>query len=64
MPRRAPPAHERMVVNASFLIEQGRLNQFDLELDEIAKYHDGIVRFKYTGPLPPHSFVELAMEAA
>jgi hypothetical protein len=59
----APPAHERMAVNASFLVERERLPEFDRHLDEIAEEHGGLIRFKYTGPLPPHSFVELAMEA-
>jgi hypothetical protein len=58
----AAPAHERMAVNASFLVEQDRLKEFDRRLDEIATEHGGMIRFKYTGPLPPHSFVELAME--
>src|SRR5919109_187438 len=60
----APPAHERMAVNASFLVERDRLPEFDRELDRIASAHGGLIRFKYTGPLPPHSFVELAMETA
>ena len=58
-----PPAHERMAVNASFLVERDRLSDFDHEVEEIASEHGGMIRFKYTGPLPPHSFVELAMEA-
>jgi Gas vesicle synthesis protein GvpL/GvpF len=57
------PVHERMVVSASFLVERDRQAKFDLELDEIASENQGMIRFKYTGPLPPHSFVELAMEA-
>lgn len=55
--------HERMAVNASFLLERDRMGEFDRELDKIASEHGGRIRFKYTGPLPPHSFVELSMEA-
>jgi hypothetical protein len=55
--------HERMAVNASFLLERDRLAEFDRALEEIASEHGGRIRFKYTGPLPPHSFVELSMEA-
>jgi hypothetical protein len=58
----APPAHERMAVSASFLVERERLPEFDRDLEEIAAEHGGTIRFRYTGPLPPHSFVELAME--
>jgi hypothetical protein len=56
------PVHERMALNASFLVERGRLKEFDAELDEIATEQRDRMRFKYTGPLAPHSFVELAME--
>ena len=59
----ATPTHERMAVNASFLVERDRLDEFDLALDKIAEERGGMIRFRYTGPLPPHSFVELAMEA-
>jgi Gas vesicle synthesis protein GvpL/GvpF len=57
------PMHERMAVNASFLVDEDRLEEFDAELDRIAESHGGRLRFKATGPLPPHSFVELSLEA-
>jgi Gas vesicle synthesis protein GvpL/GvpF len=53
-------SHERIVFQASFLVEQGRLAEFDRLLDRIADGYGGWIRFKYTGPLPPHSFVRLA----
>jgi hypothetical protein len=56
----AEPAHERVVLQASFLVERARLDQFNAILDQIADGYGGQIRFKYTGPLPPHSFVELA----
>jgi hypothetical protein len=56
----ADPAHERVVLTASFLIDRGRLDAFDRILDAIAAEQAERMRFKYTGPLPPHSFVELA----
>jgi Gas vesicle synthesis protein GvpL/GvpF len=52
--------HERVVVQASFLVERDRLPKFDRIVDDIAGSYGGGIRFKYTGPLPPHSFVELA----
>ena len=57
------PMHERMAVNASFLVDRDRLSAFDDELDRIAAGHGERLRFKATGPLPPHSFVELELEA-
>src|SRR3954449_11595719 len=55
------PVHERMALNASFLIERPAQKKFDSELDRIADQHCGRLRFKYTGPLAPHSFFFLAM---
>lgn len=53
-------AHERIVLQASFLVERDRLARFDHLLEEVARRYGGFIRFKYTGPLPPHSFVQLA----
>lgn len=57
------PAHERVVIQASFLVERERQREFDAILDNVANGYGGQIRFKYTGPLPPHSFVELAQTA-
>jgi hypothetical protein len=54
------PDHERVVLSASFLVDREQLNQFDEALEEVAAGQAGRIRFKLTGPLPPHSFVELA----
>ena len=59
----AEPMHERMAVNASFLVERDQLDAFDRSVDKLGEEEAERVRLKYTGPLPPHSFVELAMEA-
>jgi Gas vesicle synthesis protein GvpL/GvpF len=53
-------AHERVVFQASFLVERDHLRRFDHVLDKVANGYGGWIRFKYTGPLPPHSFVRLA----
>jgi hypothetical protein len=55
-----PPGHERVACSASFLVEVERLKEFDSVLDAFADGQGGRLRFKYTGPLPPHSFVEFA----
>jgi hypothetical protein len=57
------PNHERVVMQASFLVERSRLPAFDSIVDQVAEAYGGKIRFKYTGPLPPHSFVELAERA-
>ena len=54
--------HERMAVNASFLVERDGLSAFDRAVDSLGEEQAGRIRLRYTGPLPPHSFVELTME--
>jgi Gas vesicle synthesis protein GvpL/GvpF len=53
-------AHERIALNASFLVERERIDTFDQQVDRIGRAQAGRLRFKYVGPLPPHSFVRLA----
>ena len=55
----APPAHERVALNAAFLIERKRLPDFDQVVEGFAEGQGGRLQFKYTGPLAPASFVEL-----
>lgn len=57
------PAHERMALNASFLVERKGLKRFDEAVDRLAEEQGGRIRLRYTGPLPPHSFVELEVVA-
>jgi hypothetical protein len=54
------PGHERVVLNASFLVEREAVGRFDEALEDVARGQAERIRFKLTGPLPPHSFVELA----
>ena len=53
--------HERVALNASFLVERERIPEFDEAVDEIGRACEGRMRLKYTGPLPAHSFVELSV---
>jgi len=57
-----PPVHERMAVNGSFLVAENTVEEFDAELERVATENAERIRFKETGPLPPHSFVELSVE--
>ena len=56
----SPPGHERVALSAAFLLDEKRSKEFDEVLEAIAEGQSGRLRFRYTGPLPPHSFVELA----
>jgi Gas vesicle synthesis protein GvpL/GvpF len=53
------PEHERVAAHISFLVEQGVLARFDQAVDDLGQHNDGRLNFKYTGPLPPYSFVDL-----
>lgn len=61
--RLGQPAHERIALSASFLIEEQRMQEFDAAVESVAAAQANRMRLKYIGPLPPHSFVELATEA-
>jgi hypothetical protein len=50
---------ELAVVKASFLVRDRQRKKFDAELDAVALRLRHLVAFTCTGPLPPHSFVEL-----
>jgi Gas vesicle synthesis protein GvpL/GvpF len=50
---------EHQVLRASFLVERARVGAVDQAMDELAGRYDGLIDFKYVGPLPPHSFVAL-----
>jgi Gas vesicle synthesis protein GvpL/GvpF len=49
---------ELEVMRAAFLVERRAIEKFDVAMNEMARERDGVVRFKYTGPLPPHHFVD------
>jgi hypothetical protein len=51
-----------LALTASFLVDRGRVAAFDAAMDELAREHEGLMTFKYLGPLPPHSFVSLREE--
>ena len=50
---------EHQVLRASFLVERDRVEAFDEAMNDLAGRYDGLIHFKYLGPLPPHSFVSL-----
>jgi hypothetical protein len=54
--------HEHMVVSASFLVDRDRRADFEEALERIAAEQHPRIAFRLTGPLPPHSFVDLSLE--
>jgi gas vesicle protein GvpL/GvpF len=59
----AEASHERIAVSASFLVKQESVERFDAAVDRLGQEQAGRMRLRYTGPLPPHSFVRLVAEA-
>jgi Gas vesicle synthesis protein GvpL/GvpF len=51
------PRHERMVVNAAFLIERARVDAFDALVEQVSRERAERMQFKLVGPRPAHSFV-------
>ena len=45
------------VVRAAFLVERSAVGEFDAQAEDLARAHEGVIRVKLTGPLPPHHFV-------
>jgi Gas vesicle synthesis protein GvpL/GvpF len=48
---------EYEVLRAAFLVDRSSVDELDARAEELARRHDGLIRFKLTGPLPPHHFV-------
>jgi hypothetical protein len=61
----SPNLTTTMVVNAAFLVERAREQEFDEAVAAIAEANAGRLIFNYVGPLAPYSFINLAfgMEA-
>jgi hypothetical protein len=57
--KRADPLHEQMLANAAFLVDRGRISEFDAAVDKLDGELDEDIRLRYTGPLPPHNFVDV-----
>src|SRR3954452_11670608 len=53
------PLHEQMLANVAFLVDRSRVNEFDAAVDGLDRELDEHIRLRYTGPLPPHNFVDV-----
>jgi hypothetical protein len=51
-------AHERGVVNASFLVADDRLDEFDAAVEKLSQEHADRMQFKLLGPMPAYSFAD------
>ncbi|MCG2712400.1 MAG: GvpL/GvpF family gas vesicle protein [Candidatus Omnitrophica bacterium] len=53
---------ERMIINAAFLVESDREEDFDQKIQELDEIYGDKVKFKYVGTLPPFNFVNLVID--
>ena len=56
--RREPPGTPDAAVNAAFLVERSRVDEFSEAVARLADEVEGRMRVRYLGPLPPYSFTE------
>jgi hypothetical protein len=63
--RREAPASADAAVNAAFLVERERIDEFSRAVTELGHELAGRVKLRYVGPLPPYSFTgEIASAGA
>jgi hypothetical protein len=56
------PIGDKMIMNAAFLIEREREEEFDAAVNKIARKFGNRLNFKYTGPWPPYNFVNIRLK--
>jgi Gas vesicle synthesis protein GvpL/GvpF len=50
-------------VNAAFLVERRRVDEFSSGVSALSDQHGQRLRFRYVGPLPPYSFADAELTA-
>jgi hypothetical protein len=53
---------ERSVFNGAFLVEAGRLQEFDATVERLSRERADRMQFKLIGPMPAHSFADREWE--
>lgn len=53
---------DSMILNAAFLIERVREDEFDEAVRRLSERYQGLLSFKYTGPWPPYNFVNIKLK--
>ena len=53
------PLHDQMLANVAFLVDRERIPEFDAAVEALDGELGDDVRLRYTGPLPPHNFVDV-----
>ena len=56
------PIGDRMILNAAFLVERAREQEFDECVKEASRRREDLLSFKYSGPWPPYNFVNIKLK--
>ena len=51
-----------MIMNAAFLVDRAREKEFDSCVEELGVHYGDRIEFKYVGPVPPYSFVNIVVK--
>jgi hypothetical protein len=55
------PIGDRMIMNAAYLVERAREQEFDEAVKGLSRKYEDVLSFKYTGPWPPYNFVNIKL---
>jgi hypothetical protein len=55
------PIGDRMIMNAAYLVERSREQEFDEAVKALSRKYEELLSFKYTGPWPPYNFVNIKL---
>jgi hypothetical protein len=53
---------DRMILNAAYLVERSGEEAFDEAVRSLSRKHEGDLSFRYGGPWPPYSFVNIKLK--
>ena len=53
---------DRMLLNAAFLVDEARSEEFDSCVNELQESYNGRIKLKYVGPIPVLNFVEIVVK--
>jgi hypothetical protein len=57
------PSQELMVLDADFLVDVTRVEEFDAAVERLAQERPEL-QFRYLGPMPAYSFADLELQEA
>jgi hypothetical protein len=60
--RTSKPIGDKMIMNAAFLVERDKADDFDQKVQEIEQRYEGQLRFTRTGPWAPYNFVTIRLQ--